>query len=78
MSAEEKIQNETNSTKTGTVVKCQFLNIRKFPLETAQVVGIINRGEKLMLDMTKFSNDFYKVKTGSGTEGYCKKDFIEV
>ena len=75
MSVEEKIQNET---KTGTVAKCQFLNIRKFPLVTAPVVEIINRGEKVMIDMTKFSNDFYKVKTASGTEGYCKKEFIEV
>ena len=69
---------ERTQTKNGVVAHCKFLNIRKFPSETASIVKVINAGETVTIDMTKFSNNFYKVITEFGDEGYANKNFIEV
>ena len=62
----------------GTVSKCPKLNVRKKPNLNAKVVTVIGVNCKVNIDEDKSTNDFYKVTTESGVEGYCMKDFIVI
>ena len=56
----------------GTVINCSKLRIRKSPSAKAEVVGELNKGEKVEILDDK-SGEFYKIKGG-----YCMKEFIKI
>lgn len=60
----------------GTVVNCSMVNVRKEPKKDAEVVATIKRNSTVVIDQEASSNDFYKVCTASGIEGFCMKEFI--
>ena len=64
--------------KFGVVVDCSRLNVRAKPRTEAEVVCIIDRGSKVIIDDEKSTLSFYKVCTEVGAEGYCMKQFINV
>ena len=64
--------------KTGIVVDCARLNIRKKPDANAEVVCVIGRSAKVTIDEENSTKNFYKVCTEVGAEGYCMKQFINV
>lgn len=61
---------------TGKVVDCARLNVRKDPSATAPVLCMLNESTEVMVDEDASTEDFYKVCTATGVEGYCMKDFI--
>lgn len=63
---------------TGIVSDCSRLNVRRSPVPTAAVVGIVDRGASVQIDEEKSTAEFYKVCTASGVEGFCMKKFITV
>ena len=74
---------ENNDDHSGTniiavVTNCTKLNVRKEAKKDAEVVCVINKGTELALDLDTSTEDFYKVSTSNGVEGYCVKDFIEI
>ena len=76
--------NETKEVKQepvmtiGVVANCNKLNIRKKPDFNADVVGMVDVGTVLTINVTGSTEDFYKVRTKSGMFGFCMKEFVEV
>ena len=67
------------STKVlGVVTECAKLNVRQEPSTDAEVVTTIMIGTEVMVDVAESTEDFYKVCTGAGVEGYCMKKFINI
>ena len=62
----------------GKVVDCIKLNVREEPSTKASVVFEINVGSTVFIDETCSTNEFYKICTEHGVEGYCMKKFIEI
>lgn len=62
----------------GVVVKCEKLNVRKEPASDAEVLTTIPKGAELQIDISESTENFYKVCTGAGIEGYCVKDYISI
>lgn len=61
----------------GMVSFCQNLNVRRNPSAEAEVLTTIGRG--MVVDIVEMNDEsFYKVKTPTGIEGYCMRQFIEI
>lgn len=74
------VENEkTNEeVKIGVVSNCKKLNVREEPSLDANIVCEINSKTELMIDESESTDEFYKVFTASGLEGFCMKKFITV
>lgn len=74
------VENEkTNEeVKIGVVSNCNKLNIREEPSLDANIVCEITSTTELMIDENESTEEFYKVFTMSGLEGFCMKKFITV
>lgn len=69
--------NLTDSTQTiGFVLGCKKLYVRTGPSKDSEPLCIIEKDAELIIDLEKSTGSFFKVKTASGIEGYCMKDFI--
>lgn len=62
----------------GKVIDCVKLNVREEPSTKASVVFEINVGSTVFIDETCSTDEFYKICTEHGVEGYCMKKFIEI
>lgn len=67
-----------NDEVIGVVVDCARLNVRKEPSSDADVLTTIPVGAEVQVDIFESTNDFYKVCTETGVEGYCMADYIKV
>lgn len=68
----------TVTTVEGVVADCERLNVRSRPSMNGYVICVVNRGSKLIIDMTApTAPDWYKVCAENGAEGYCMKKFIK-
>lgn len=57
-------------------VACLRLRVRKEPSVEAEVLDEIVNGETVKINNSESTDDFYKVTTSKGLEGYCMKSFI--
>ena len=64
--------------KMGVVVNCTKLNVREFHDPDAEVVCTINASTNLIIDEDESTDEYYKICTEAGVEGYCMKKFIAV
>lgn len=62
----------------GVVSGCQKLNVREEASTEADVVCEILKDTEVMIDEENSTNDFYKICTGAGVEGFCMKKFIAI
>lgn len=62
----------------GVVINCARLRVRQQPSVEAIILGEINEGSDLLINEEESTQDFYKVYTAAGIEGYCVKKFIEI
>lgn len=69
---------ESKEIKIGLVSNCNKLNVREKPTVEAPVVCEIVCRAELMIDESESTDEFYKVFTASGLEGFCMKKFITV
>lgn len=74
------VENEkTNEeVKIGVVSNCNKLNIREEPSLDANIVCEITSTTELMIDENESTEEFYKVFTMSGLEGFCMKKFVTI
>lgn len=63
---------------TGIVTDCVKLNVREDPYPTATILGAITAATELIVDKEASTNDFYKICTSAGLEGYCMKKFVTI
>ena len=64
----------------GIVSGCELLNIRKESSKDAEVLCTIGVNTMVKVDLTvdKEAEEFYKIVTPNGVEGYCMKKFITI
>ncbi len=74
--AVEKVQEPEAKPTVGIVTDCAKLNVRKEPHANAEVAFVINAATNLVVIEEESTEDFYKICTAAGTEGYCMKRYI--
>ena len=62
----------------GIVDGCDRLNVRKEPSKESDIVCVVDKLTELNIDSEKSTDEFFKVITLSGVEGYCMKKFIKI
>ena len=67
---------EEAPTVIGTVVDCVRLRVRESASSNAEVICEIPKDSEVMVDENESTEEFYKVCTESGAEGFCMKKFI--
>ena len=72
---EEAPVEETN-TKKFVVVTTDRLNVRKGPSKDTEVLNIVSKDEKLLINDPKLIEGFYSIITSSGIKGYVMKEFV--
>ena len=73
---EEAPVEETN-TKKFVVVTTDRLNVRKGPSKDTEVLNIVSKDEKLLINDPKLIEGFYSITTSSGIKGYVMKEFVK-
>lgn len=72
----EMVPDPIEETKHGVVTDCVRLNVRKEPNIKAEVVCEITAATDIVVDEMESTDEFYKIYTSAGVEGYCMKKFI--
>lgn len=80
---EEQAVEETSKqeSKVGTVYNCMKVNLRRTPVYEINGKNVITElvlGTTVVIDDEKSTDEFYKVTTEAGLEGYCMKQFIKL
>ena len=68
---------EENNTKKFVVVITDRLNVRKGPSKDTEVLNIVSKDEKLLINDPKLIEGFYSITTSSGIKGYVMKEFVK-
>lgn len=72
---DEAVSIETE-TVSGVVTDCLRLNVRKEPSSDGEVLTIIDTLSEVVVDVASSSDEFYKICTAAGIEGFCMKKYI--
>lgn len=75
---EDSVEVNTNETLNGVVSGCERLNMRKEANKGSDVITILVKNEKVTINTAESTEDFYKICTASGDEGYCMKTYITI
>ena len=62
----------------GIVIDCSRLRVRSYPELDANVICEIDAGAQVVIDNAESTEDFYKVCTETGIDGYCMQKFIKI
>ena len=62
----------------GRVVNCARLNVRKEPNIKSEIVAVIDAETDVEIIEVASTEEFYRVKTSDGVEGFCMKDYVTV
>lgn len=73
-----ELMNTNQDIKIGIVTGCKRLNVREEPKTDASVICEVKFQTELMIDENESNDEFYKIFTASGIEGFCMKKFITV
>lgn len=65
-------------TVVGMIVNCDRLRLRKTPCVKDNVIGELDSGDVLVIDMDASIGEFYKVTTSTGISGFCMKKFVKI
>ena len=76
--SQNEVSEETVNNKSGKIFGYEKLYVRKEPSVDSEPVGIISINDDLAIDEHHSTDDFYKVYTSNGLEGYCVKKFIKI
>lgn len=74
----ESIEEIIKTEVVGVVVDCLKLNVRENPTTDSEVVCEIPAASEVTIDEDNSTNDFYKICTAAGAEGFCMKKFIQI
>ena len=64
--------------KAAVVTDCIKLNVRKDPSTASEVVCEITAATELMVYENESTEEFYRICTSAGIEGYCMKKFVTI
>ncbi len=68
---------KTEGTQIG-VADCLRLHIHAEPSLDSEIVCKVRYLTELMVDLNNSTEDFYKVYTAIGAEGFCQKEFVTI
>ena len=70
----EKKEELKPEVKTGRVVNCQLLNVRKRPKRDAEILRVISKDDEV--EILNTVGEFLRVKLSDGTYGFCMSTYI--
>ena len=70
----EKKEELKPEVKTGRVVNCQLLNVRKRPKRDAEILRVITKDDEV--EILNTVGEFLRVKLSDGTYGFCMSTYI--
>ena len=70
--------NVENNEIIGKISGFEKLYVRKEASKDSEPVGIVTDKDDLSIDVSHSTDDFYKVITSNGLEGYCVKEFVKI
>ena len=70
----EKKEELKPEVKTGKVVNCQLLNVRKRPKRDAEILRVISKDDEV--EILNNAGEFVRVKLSDGTYGFCMRMYI--
>lgn len=70
--------NIENNEVIGKISGYDKLYVRKEANVDSEPVGIVTKDDDLSINVVNSTDDFYKVYTSNGLEGYCVKKFVKV
>jgi len=73
---DETIPAEVKETVFGVITDCLKLNVRKESKVDADVLTIIPALSEVQVDTEASTDEFYKVCTETGVEGFCMKKYV--
>lgn len=62
----------------GVVVDCRALNIREDASLSSRSIGHVNAGDDLLIDEKYSTDDFWRITSPSGVQGYCMKHYVKI
>lgn len=71
-------QDDAGEIMIGIVANCIKLNVREEPRADATIVCEVACQTELMIEEAESTEEFFKVCTAAGIEGFCMKKFIAV
>ena len=74
----EETKKEVTKEVIGKIIEFEKLYIRKEADKNSEPVGIVTNKDYLSIDIIHSTDDFYKVITSNGLEGYCVKEFVKI
>lgn len=77
--AEEIVATPAKETKPviGTVANCTRLNVRAKSNTAAEVVCVLDAGSKVTINKKQSTDEWFRVTTDAGVEGYCMRKFVK-
>lgn len=60
------------------VVNCLRLHIYSEPNLESEIVCKIRYSTEVVIDLDSSTEDFYKIYTAIGAEGFCQKDLVTI
>ena len=70
----EKKEELKPEVKTGKVVNCQLLNVRKRPKRDAEILRVIEKDDEV--EILNNAGEFLRVKLSDVTYGFCMSMYI--
>lgn len=70
--------NVENNEVIGKISGFEKIYVRKEASKDSEPVGIVTDKDYLSIDVARSTDDFYKVITSNGLEGYCVKEFVKI
>ena len=70
--------NVENNEVIGKISGFEKLYVRKEASKDSEPIGIVTDKDDLSIDVAHSTDDFYKVITSNGLEGYCVKEFVKI
>ena len=67
---------EVKAPVTGIVAGCSKLNVRSKPAIDADILAVLEVNSEVVIDPTRSTNEWVKVTTAAGVEGYCMRKFV--
>lgn len=71
-----EVSESTEEPLYGKVHGCAKLNVRKAPDAEADVLCVIDSEAEVVIVKSESTEEFYKVFTAAGVEGFCMKKFV--
>lgn len=73
---ETDIEESEHTPVKGVVVDCKKLRLRKEPNLEGEVLDLLNAEDTVTVDLDNSTEEWIKVSTENGIDGYCMRNFI--